>query len=53
MLACSYEFHAIKVLPHNPHLNLDIVQKNLSKPGFRQINFNLTPFPHSNTPPID
>ena len=53
ILACSYEFRAIKVLPHNPHLNLDIVEENLSKPGFRQRNFNLTTLPHSPTPPID
>ena len=25
ILACSYEICAIKVLPHNPHLHLDIV----------------------------
>ena len=45
ILACSYEFRAIKVLPHNPHLNLDIVEENLSKPGFRQRNCNLTTHP--------
>ena len=49
ILACSYEFRAIKVLPHHPHLNLDIVEENLSKPGFRQINFNL---PNSPTPSL-
>ena len=45
--------NAIKVLPHNPHLNLDIVEENLSKSGFKQKNFNLTIFPHSPTPPSD
>ena len=53
-LACSYEFCAIKVLPHNPYLNFDIVEKNLSKPGFRQRNCNLNTLPHSTLhPPID
>ena len=36
ILVCSDEFHAIKVLPHNPHLNIDIVEENLSKPGFQK-----------------
>ena len=51
-IACIYEFRAIKVLPHNLHLNLDIVEKNLPKPGFRQKNFNLTTLPHSHTIPL-
>ena len=53
ILACSYEFCAIKVLPHNLHLNLDIVEENLSKPGFRQRSFNLTTLSHSPTLHID
>ena len=51
ILDCSYEFCVIKVLPHNPHLNLHIVEENLSKRGFKQRNFNLTTLPHSPTPP--
>ena len=47
ILACSYEFCSIKVLPHNLCLNFDIIQENLSKSGFRQRNFNLTTFPRS------
>ena len=52
ILACSYEFRAIEVLPHNQHLNLDINEENLSKPGFKQRNFNLTTLPHFPTPPL-
>ena len=40
MLVWSY------VLPHNPHLYIDIVEENLSKPGFKQRNFDLTTIPH-------
>ena len=53
ILACSYEFHAIKVLQNKPHLDLDIAEENLSKPGFKQKNFSLTTFSNSPTATID
>ena len=50
ILACSYQFCAIKVLSHYPHLNLDIVEENLSMPGFGQRNCDITTLTHSPTP---
>ena len=55
ILPCIYEFRAIKVLPHYPHLNLDIVEENLSCLALHK---EILALPHSHTnllplPPID
>ena len=52
ILACNYEFRAIKIVPNKPHLNIDIVEENLSSTGFIQRNINLTILPHSPNLPL-
>ena len=52
ILACNYEFRAIKIVPNKPHLNIDIVEENHSNPGFIQRNINLTTLPHSPNLPL-
>ena len=52
-ISLRLSIHATKVLPYNLHLKLDIVEENLSNPGFRQGNLNLITLPHSPTPSID
>ena len=52
ILACNYEFRAIKIVPNKPYLNIDIVEENLSNPGFIQRNINLTTLPHSSNLPL-